>query len=185
MTNATIHKGMTVRAIIALVPSAADIMIEYGLHCFSCSVGGVETLEEGAGMHGFDADTIDALVEDINDAIGQAPRRPQTLTITAAAAAAIHTIAQSQERTDEILVVTLDEHGGFCLEFQDAPLEGDTAFFSPDMPAVKIYASPLALSRIGGATIDARDGRMKLDMPEECCRKGEECGCESLAILES
>ena len=68
MTTATINQNMTVREIMTLVPSAADIMIEYGLHCFSCSVGGIETLSEGCQMHGFDADTIEALVEDINNA---------------------------------------------------------------------------------------------------------------------
>ena len=180
MTNATIDKHMIVREIITLVPAAADIMLAYGLHCFSCSVGGVETLEEGCRMHSMDDDTIDALVEDINDVIGQTPSRPQTLTITQDAARAIAKIAKQEHRENDILLVTVDEHGGFCLEFQEKPLQGDIDFSCPAVPEVRIFASVLTLSRIGGSTIDVREGRFKLDVPEEgqCCGGDtKECGC--------
>ena len=177
MHTAAISKDMTVREIITLVPAAADIMIEYGLHCFSCSVGGMETLEEGCAMHGFDADTVAALVEDICDAMNRSPSRPQSITVTRDAALAIQGIAESQGRKKEVLTVTVDEHGGFCLEFQDKPLQGDLAFFSPEVPAMKIYASVLTLSRIGGATVDMRDGRLKLDLPEDCCHEDQSCAC--------
>lgn len=180
MDTPTINKGMTVREIMALVPAAADIMVEYGLHCFSCSIGGVETLEQGGGMHGFDDETIDALVEDINDAMGQAPKRPQEITITAAAAQAIGGIAKQQGKEGDILIVTVDEQGGFCLEFQEKPLKGDLEFTNPEVPDVKIFASVLTLSRIGGATIDMRDSVFKLDLPDEdgCCGNKESgCGC--------
>ena len=64
-TIPAITKDMTIREVITFVPVAADIMLEYGLHCFSSSVGGVETLEQGCQMHGIDAETIEALVDDI------------------------------------------------------------------------------------------------------------------------
>lgn len=176
MTSATIDKGMTVREVITFVPAAADIMLEYGLHCFSCSVGGVETLEQGCHMHGMDEETIEALVDDINDAIGQAPSRPQEITITADAARSIGAIADTEDKEGQILMVTVDEQGGFCLEFQEKPLQGDIEFTNPEVPEVKIYASVLTLSRIGGATIDVREGRFKLDLPDEdCCGSG---GCD-------
>ena len=180
MTTATINKEMTVREIMTLVPAAADIMIEYGLHCFSCSVGGVETLAEGCQMHGFDEDTVEALVEDINNALGEAPKRPQELIITADAARGIRDIALAEEKKDQMLVVTLDENGGFCLEFQEKPLLGDIEFTHPEVSDVRIFASVLTLSRIGGSTIDVREGRFKLDVPEEegCCKGTQEsCGC--------
>jgi hybrid cluster-associated redox disulfide protein len=179
MTTATINKSMTVREIMTLVPAAADIMIEYGLHCFSCSVGGVESLAEGCQMHGFDADTVEALVEDINSALGQAPKRPQELTITADAARGIKDIASVEGNEGQILVVTLDEQGGFCLEFQEEPLQGDMEFTNPEVSDVRIFASVLTLSRIGGATIDVREGRFKLDMEEGegCCGGEDSCGC--------
>ncbi len=180
MSTSQISKQMTVREVITLAPAAADIMLEYGLHCFSCAVGGVETLEQGCHMHGMDDDTVDALVQDINEAIDQAPKRPHTLTITESAAKAIGDIAAKEKREGQILVVTIDEQGGFCLEFQEEPLQGDKEFTCPEVPEVHIFASVLTLSRIGGATIDVRDGRFKLDLPEEggCCGGNKEaCGC--------
>lgn len=172
---------MTVREIMALVPASADIMLEYGLHCFSCSVGGVETLDEGCQMHGMDDDTVDALVEDINDAVDQAPSRPQEITITADAARALADIAKAQKKSDQILVVVVDENGGFCLEFQEKPLQGDLEFSNAEVPEMKVYASVLTLSRIGGATIDFLEGRFKLDLDEACCKgsSGDGCGCQS------
>ena len=47
-----VTKDMTVRDIITLFPVAADVMASYGIHCFSCSLGGVESLEEGCTLHG-------------------------------------------------------------------------------------------------------------------------------------
>lgn len=179
MTTPVISKGMTVREVITLVPVAADIMLEYGLHCFSCSVGGTETLEQGCSIHGFDEQTTEALIADINDAIGKAPKRPQELTITEPAARAIGDIAKQQNQEGSILVVTVDERSGFCLEFQKEPLLGDKEFFCSKVPDVKIYASVLTLSRIGGATIDLRDGVFKLDLAEDnCCTAGGSCGCK-------
>lgn len=173
-TKPQISAQMTVREIITLVPAAADIMTEYGLHCFSCSIGGVETLEEGAGMHGFDSDTLEALVDDINDAIDQAPSRPQEITITKPAAEGLQQIAKDQKMDDQILMVTLDANGGFCMEFQEKAIEGDLEFSCNEVPDFSIFVSVLTLSRIGGATIDFRDGRFALDLPEDvaCCKEG-------------
>lgn len=167
---------------MTLVPASADIMIEYGLHCFSCSVGGVETLAEGCQMHGFDTETVEALVEDINSALGDAPKRPQTLVITADAARGIRDIASVEKKDDQILVVTLDEQGGFCLEFQEKPLLGDIEFTNPEVSDVRIFASVLTLSRIGGSTIDICEGRFKLDLPDEeggCCGNSNTCECKT------
>ena len=175
-----ITKDMTVRDIVALSPVAADIMTEYGLHCFSCSMGGMETLEEGCRMHGFDPETTEALIIDINDARDKELRRPQMLTITKAAALGIGEIIREEGKEGGVLVVGLDESGGFCMEIREAPEKGDLLFRHQEVPDVMIYASPITLSRIGGATIDCREQRFKLDLPEEgeCCGgNGKGCSC--------
>ena len=61
-----IDAGWTVADIVALYPQATEALAEYGLHCFSCSAGAVETLEQGCSGHGFSEDDIRNLVEDIN-----------------------------------------------------------------------------------------------------------------------
>ncbi|MBM3230695.1 DUF1858 domain-containing protein [Candidatus Peregrinibacteria bacterium] len=168
---------MTIRDVVAIFPEAADIMMEYGLHCFSCAVGGVETLMEGCRIHGFDDDTAAALIADINEARGKAPRRPLTITITEPAARGILEIMQREKKEHHILLVTLDETGGFCMEFRETAGDGDGTFGHTAVPDVRVCASAMTLSRIGGATIDFRDGRFKLDLKEECCKGSGGCAC--------
>ena len=153
-------------------------MQEYGLHCFSCHMGGVETLEEGCKVHDMEDEMVDELLDDINTAIAEAPEREWTLTVTPAAAVGIRSIASAEGRERHMLHVAVDEHGGFCLEFIEKADAFDKTFFCSDHPDVQVCASPLALQRVGGGTIDMRDGRFKLDLPDEksCCGKGE-CGC--------
>lgn len=175
-----ITKEMSVRDIVALVPGGADIMAEYGLHCFSCSIGGAESLEDGVAMHGWKEETLEMLLADLNDAFEAQPERPQNLSITLEAARAIRVIAEKEEKVGWALTVVLDESGGFCMEFRKVVGEGDLAFTHADEPDVYIAASPLTLRRIGGATVDFRDGRFKLDLENPCCHgKKRQCLCHS------
>lgn len=177
-----ISRHMVVQEIIALSPQAADIMVEYGLHCYSCSIGGVETLEDGCKVHGMSDELIDELVDDINTAIAEQPDRKWVLTITEAAADGIADIAKAEGREGEVLMVAVDFSGGFCLEFAKEPEEHAKVFTCPSRPEMRVCALPLTLQRIGGATIDMRDGRFKLDLPDDIggacgCSDGS-CGCE-------
>tara|TARA_Y100000310_G_C20344164_1_gene651231 strand:- start:19 stop:645 length:627 start_codon:yes stop_codon:yes gene_type:complete len=175
-----VTRDMRVLEIIALFPQAADIMQEYGLHCFSCHLGGVEKLEEGCKVHAMEDEMIEELLDDINTAIAEAPDREWTLEVTPEASQGIADIAKAEGREGQMLHVTVDESGGFCLEFTEKSGEFDKIFFCKEHPDVKVCASPLALQRVGGGTIDMRDGRFKLDLPEDgksCCGEGG-CNCK-------
>lgn len=176
-----IHKGMRVYEILAYCPEAPEIMAAYGLHCFSCSLGGVESLEDGCVLHGFPDDTVDALVDDLNEAVRSAPARPQTITVTPAAAQAIFTVAQREGHAGEGLAVVPDREGGFCMEFRPEPAIDDHVFSCSSEPSVHVFASSATLWRVGGATIDFRDGRFKLELPEDgeraCACRPDSCGC--------
>ncbi len=171
--------------IVALCPQAEPVLAEYGLHCVGCAGSSYETLEQGCLGHGFGDDEIEALVEDLNDVLKEMPARPETITVTLPAAKAIGGVAKDEGREGEGLVVTVDGSGGFCMEFRRDPEEGERVFFHPEEPSVRLFASALTLRRIGGATIDFRDDRFKLDLPEDAlmpsacgCKDGGECGCE-------
>jgi hybrid cluster-associated redox disulfide protein len=158
---------MRVADVLALLPDAETLLTEYGIRCAGCSIGGVESLEEGCRLHGFEDSDIRELVEDLNTLLEREPARPQTLTLTLSAAKAIKEIMKAEGRTDEALLVTSDGAGSFCLEFQKEPGAGIRTFTHKDEPAVRIVASPLTLRRLGGSTIDYREKRFKLDLPEE------------------
>lgn len=174
---------MRVAEILALLPEAESVIAQYGLHCFHCSANAYEALDEGCRTHGFTEEDIDDLVADLNELLRNRPARPQTLIITLPAAEALLGIAKGEGKEGQGLEVGVDEGGGFCMEFCAKPGKDDRVFSHPDAPAMQIFASNLTLGRIGGATIDFREGRFKLDMPEDqtahACTCGKrECGCQ-------
>lgn len=172
-----IHKHMSVAEIVALLPESESVLGEYGLHCFNCSANMSETLEEGYMSHGFAENELDDLIGDLNDMLKNRPERPQTLTITKDAASSLFELAAQEGKSAEGLQVGTDEAGGFCMEFRKSPEEDSLLFFHREVPALRLFATPLTLSRIGGSTIDFREGRFKLDLPEsELMAKGE-CAC--------
>ena len=187
--GAVIHRQMPIAEIITLLPEAQSVLAEYGLHCFSCAGSEFENLVDGCRGHGFLDEEIDELVDDLNQMFRDLPERPQTITLTLEGARAIKGVAEKEGRADQVLEIIADAAGGFCMEFQTETgrttalqaVDGKT-FSNPDVPGVRLLASPLTLARIGGATIDFREGRFKLDLLEDAksgcgCSKGS-CGCD-------
>ena len=179
-----VEKSMRVADVIALCPEARDVLAEYGLHCAGCAYNGLESLEEGCQSHGFDDGEINDLVLELNEMLEAAPQRPQSLILTEPAATAILGIMKEEKRLKEGLAVELDAQGGFCMEFRANPLQGEKVFGHTNVPEVRIFASKLTLQRIGGSTIDFRDGRFKLDVlstdtDKKGCACGGSCSCTS------
>jgi hybrid cluster-associated redox disulfide protein len=178
----TIARTMRVSDILTLLPNSASLIAQYGLSCFSCSANDKETLEEGCRTHGMPEAEIDDLVTDLNEMLKDRPDRPQTLSITQAAAEALKNMMEAEDKAGWGLKVGLDDGGGFCMEFSKEATADDRTFANEAVPAVKLFASALTLAGIGGATIDLRDGRFKLDLPEDskkkqCACKGGDCTC--------
>lgn len=177
----TIQKSMRVAEILALLPESESLLARYGLSCFHCSSNALETLDEGCRSHGFTDEDIGDLVTDLNELMKDRPERPQTLTVTLPAARALLDIAETEKKMGQSLLVGVDEAGGFCMEFQKKPAAKTKVFFHAEAPGMKLYATSLTLQRIGGATIDFREGRFKLDLENAAkagCGSGKgECGC--------
>jgi hybrid cluster-associated redox disulfide protein len=168
---------MSVAEIISLLPEAQSVLADYGLHCFNCSANMTETLEEGYMSHGFAENELDDLIGDLNEMLKNRPERPLTLTITKDAASSLADLAAQEGKVKEGLQVGTDESGGFCMEFRLQPEEESLVFFHREVPQLRLYATPLTLSRIGGSTIDFREGRFKLDLPESESLAKDGCGC--------
>ena len=166
---------MRVSEILALLPEGGPVLAEYGLHCFGCAANVLETLEEGCVSHGFQDAEIDQLVLDLNTLLRDRPPRPEVLHVTLPAAKGLKEVMESEGRGGQGLLVTLDETGGFCLEFRDTAAKGEKTFFHREEPDVRVFASSQTLQRIGGSTIDLREGRFKLDLPDDL--KPPTCGC--------
>ena len=55
--------------IVRAYPDAAPIVMSYGLHCIGCHIGEFETLEQGCKGHGMTDETIQELVDELNEFI--------------------------------------------------------------------------------------------------------------------
>lgn len=183
-TNDRIRGDMIVADITALLPDAEPILRQYGLHCFSCPGGSLETLAEGCRSHGFGEEDIAELVEDLNDRMTEGPSRPEKLVVTLAAAGALRDVMAQEGKVNQGLLVIADGHGGFCMEFREEASGDEQTFTHPEAPDVRVLASILTLRRLGGSTIDFREGRFKLDLPEDkrkdCCKSDGICDCRKI-----
>ncbi|MEA3513898.1 MAG: DUF1858 domain-containing protein [Nanoarchaeota archaeon] len=61
-----ITEDMTIGNIVSDYPSAAAVMMEYGLHCIGCHVAEWETLEQGCKAHGISKEEMDKMLDDLN-----------------------------------------------------------------------------------------------------------------------
>lgn len=62
-----ITKKMLIGDIVYSYPKAATKLIKkYKFHCVGCGAAGMETLEEGAKVHGMDKEEIKKMVDDLN-----------------------------------------------------------------------------------------------------------------------
>jgi hybrid cluster-associated redox disulfide protein len=171
---------MNVTDILALHPSAADVLGAYGLYCFDCAFGEMESLETGAKLHGLTDEDIENLIDDLKNLLRKHDKTSDALTITQKAAKALKTIARKEKKIGYLLRVTTDAEGKFCMEFRKQRRKEDKIFCHPDVPDVSLIASPATLRRIGGACVDLKNGRFTLDLPtkKECknCDKNS-CTC--------
>ncbi len=165
--------------IIALHPGAADILGAYGLHCFQCAFNTLDSLEAGAKSHGLSDTDIENMIQDLTELLRTSPVLPQELTLTEAGAKALLEIAKSEDKTSCLLRVESDDSGGFCMEFAEIKTPEDREFTNTTVTGVALIAAPQALLRIGGATVDFREGRFKLDLSNKTsCECGKnECAC--------
>lgn len=174
---------MRVADIVAILPESERVLREYGMHCAGCSMNMEETLAEGCALHGFSEADVEQLLTELHELLATRPPRPQTVTVKKAAAVALREIVAAQQKTEAVLCIGVDERGGFSMDvLDDLPVDA-LVFTHREVPEVRVAATPFTLVRIGGATVDYRDGRFKLDLPEDgqgkgcACKNGGVCGC--------
>ena len=68
MQNKTkITKDIMILDLVESHPELAEILTDdYGFHCIGCMAASMETLEEGAVVHGMAKKEIEKMIEDLN-----------------------------------------------------------------------------------------------------------------------
>lgn len=61
-----ITKDILIGDLVENYPDLSSVLVEkYGFHCIGCMAAGMETLEEGATVHGMELKEIEKLVKDL------------------------------------------------------------------------------------------------------------------------
>lgn len=73
MKNKTkITKDILILDLVEQNPDLAAVLTEeYGFHCVGCMAASMETLEQGALVHGMTDDQIEKMVKDLNKRLGE------------------------------------------------------------------------------------------------------------------
>ncbi len=171
---------MNVMEIVNMHPQAADVLGAYGLYCFQCALGDTDSLEDGARLHGLTDEDIENMVTDLEELLAAKPIPRAGITVTRNAALALRDVAAQEGKTGQLLRVTSEEGGGFSLEFVKKAVKADRTFSHIDVPDLVVIASEETLQRIGGATVDFREGRFTLDLvvSNGCGDCGSSCSCD-------
>lgn len=53
-----INKDMTISEVLSIDENLAEVFLGFGMHCISCPVSQMETVEEACLVHGVDADFV-------------------------------------------------------------------------------------------------------------------------------
>lgn len=71
--NENVTRDMIIADVVGRYPFAIEIFMDFGIHCFSCSVSEYETIEQGVLGHGFTEEELEELLEEINSSIKNPP----------------------------------------------------------------------------------------------------------------
>lgn len=61
-----VSKDMTIGEVLQVCPDLAEVFMGFGMHCISCPVSQMETVEEAGMVHGVD---VDFLLKKLNENI--------------------------------------------------------------------------------------------------------------------
>lgn len=64
-----ITKDTNLADLVFAYPQAAEVLLDYGLHCVGCAGNSFDTIEMGAKIHGMTAEEINEIVERVKEVI--------------------------------------------------------------------------------------------------------------------
>lgn len=66
-----VTKDTNLGQLVMEYPDAAEILLDYGLHCVHCIASAFDTLETGSKLHGYNDDEVQEIVDSVNEVLKQ------------------------------------------------------------------------------------------------------------------
>jgi iron-sulfur cluster assembly accessory protein len=181
----SISADMTISQVLEVHPKAAQIMQQFGLHCFGCSINVFETLEEGILGHGMPERVLTEMLEALNGDFEKYQKDidEKGVFLSEAAALKIVEIAQMEGRKNYGIRVKMLELGGCCktptysMDFEQNAEEGDKILGFHH--GVTLFIDQESFEKMKGSDIDYLEtyeaAGFKIENPN--VQKGDGCGC--------
>ena len=158
--QALIRPDMTISQVLQKHPHAANIMQQFGLHCFGCSVNVFETLEEGILGHGMPESTLEEMLEALNGSYKNFAKdiEEKGVFLTEKGAIKIVEIAELEERKNFGIRVKVASDGGCCsggsysMDFEETAEKGDQILGFHH--GVTLFIDQDSFKKLKGSTID-------------------------------
>lgn len=64
-----IRADMNLAEVVFKYPEAAEVLMDYGLHCVGCAASGFDTIEMGAKLHGMSPEEIKEMIDRVNEIV--------------------------------------------------------------------------------------------------------------------
>ncbi len=154
---------MNIDEILSIIPSADGILSQYSLSCASCSASGFETLRDGVLGHGYDEETLNALIRDLNNLLTDyhANVKRIGMYITDTALDKLNTFAEEMDKKGWGLNIIRSKNKelgtySYSMDFMEHPKKKDyTIPYSQDW---KIFVSEKDIDSLKGLLIDFVEG---------------------------
>lgn len=165
MTEATIHKDMTIEDILGMFPTKAQKLAQEitnaGLHCIGCGAATYETLETGMLGHGKSESEIVKLLDRLNSLLKEAEEERDMNTISLTERAAHKFLDILKEDGKQGWGLRFGDRMAGCsgfeyvLDYSEKALPDDVTFNSF---GVEIHVNKNQAKRLMGCIVDYVDG---------------------------
>lgn len=178
--EAKVNRSMTMGDIVSKYPETVDAMMAAGLHCIGCSVSYTESLEDGCRSHGMSEEDIDALLDQMNQAVVPTDATGKVVQLTPKASAKIQELMKAEGKEGFYLRVGFIKGGcsgySYVLDFEKDKLADDNQF---EEEGIQIIMRPEAKEALTGLKVDYRDGLQGAGFKIVNPNAKRSCGCGS------
>ena len=182
MELSEIKREMTIGDVVKKFPQAAEVFLEYGLHCVGCHVSYWETIEEGARGHGMSEEEIDMMVRDANQIATDpshqvASSDKNEIHLTPKAVEKVRSFMQADEK-DAFFRIALTEGGcsgySYIFSIDKKTRDGDVTF---EKDGLKCAVEKKWLETLKGSTIDYIETLQESGFKVSNPNASNTCGC--------
>lgn len=180
-----ITKQMNIQELANAHPEAVMVMAERGLHCFGCHGASMDSVEQGAKLHGMTDADIDEMVKEMNEvvALKQAKKEEhkhdaKDIIVTEKAAAKLKEFAKAENKEGYGFRIDVVPGGcsgfSYAMDFDNTAKDGDIVLTKHGM---KVFMNKDSLDMLNGATVDYVDGLHGSGFKIENPNAKQSCGC--------